>query len=104
MRKTVRGLGKYVRGLDWIPGHVVQAKSIWRKDATDKENFNWQYRVIAPPAKQLIMNSLLVFFLRGRFYNLYLLSLIVLGSWITDVFDSTKADDHEKINDQCKQT
>lgn len=40
MRKTVRGLGKYVRGLDRIPGHVVQAKSIGRKDATDKENFS----------------------------------------------------------------
>lgn len=40
MRKTVRGLGKYVRGLDRIPGHVVQAKSIRRKDATDKENFS----------------------------------------------------------------
>lgn len=40
MRKAVRGLGKYVRGLDRIPGHVVQAKSIRRKDATDKENFN----------------------------------------------------------------
>lgn len=45
------------------------------------------------------MNSLLVFFFRGRFYNFYLLLLIVLGLWIMDVFDFIKIDDYEKIND-----